>query len=411
MVNDWAQYATIGGIPIPTAPDLARMHSDRMRLLQEQLEGHGLDGIVLLGSSGVAYATGAQTPADDSGRAGLFRSVAIVVKGDTDPFLYSVAWDGAPERLPSDHLFGPLFPDLDDGIDAMRDVIHQHFKLGSRVGVDEQTHPMLRALGDFEWIDARPVMSACKLHKTPDEISAIRAAQFMSEAAMDATRVMLRPGIRQTDLTATYLRNVTECEGTSLALDPIWQVMEPTRAANPWTTHGDLAYPTTSTDRILREGDIIWVDAGTTYYGLSSDFGRTWITSLHPTPTTRQAAQFEQWCAVVNAARSLAKPGVTGLELCRAGIAANDGVKPWLEHFYLAHGIGTDSAEMPLIGTDLGEQFDEKLVLEPGMILVFEPVIWDEGHGGYRAEDIVAITDDGWVPLSNNRYEPFGVTP
>jgi Xaa-Pro aminopeptidase len=66
---------------------------------------------------------------------------------------------------------------------------------------------------------------------------------------------------------------------------------------------------------------------------------------------------------------------------------------------------------MPLIGTDLGEQFDEKLVLEPGMILVFEPVIWDEGHGGYRAEDIVAITDDGWVPLSHNRYEPFGVTP
>jgi len=49
---------------------------------------------------------------------------------------------------------------------------------------------------------------------------------------------------------------------------------------------------------------------------------------------------------------------VSALELGRAAIAANDGVKPWMEHFYLAHGIGTDSAEMPLIGTDLGEAFD-----------------------------------------------------
>jgi hypothetical protein len=41
-------------------------------------------------------------------------------------------------------------------------------------------------------------------------------------------------------------------------------------------------------------------------------------------------------------------------------------VCPWIPHFYLAHGVGTDSAEMPLIGTDLGEQFDERLIMKPG---------------------------------------------
>jgi hypothetical protein len=41
--------------------------------------------------------------------------------------------------------------------------------------------------------------------------------------------------------------------------------------------------------------------------------------------------------------------------------------------------------------------------------VVFEPVIWDEGAAGYRSEDIVAVTDDGWLPLSGTRYDPFEV--
>jgi hypothetical protein len=41
------------------------------------------------------------------------------------------------------------------------------------------------------------------------------------------------------------------------------------------------------------------------------------------------------------------------------------------------------------------------------MILVLEPVIWEDGYGGYRAEDIYAVTDDGWVSLSDFPYDPF----
>ena len=62
---------------------------------------------------------------------------------------------------------------------------------------------------------------------------------------------------------------------------------------------------------------------------------------------------------------------------------------------------------MPLIGTDLGEEFDEQQVLAPGMILVLEPVIWEDGYGGYRAEDIYTVTDDGWASLSDFPYDPF----
>jgi Xaa-Pro aminopeptidase len=384
------------------------MRRERFGRLQAQLEAQGVDGLVLLGSSSVAYATGAAAPAQDGDRAALFRSVAVVVKGDSAPHLYTLFADGVPADLPADHLHGPLFPDLDDGIETFAKALADHFRPGARVGVDDQTHAMLRGLPRFEWVDASDVVGAAKITKTPDELACIRNAQRLNELAMTDALAALRPGVRQIDLSAVFLRRVFELGASANGIDPIWQVMAPTREQGPWTLHGDLAYPTVTTDRFLREGDVIWVDSGITADGYASDYGRTWTTGADP--NAKQQEHFRRWRAVVDAALEVLKPGVSALELGRAAIAANDGVRPWIDHFYLAHGVGVESAEMPLIGTDLGEKFDERLTMQPGMVLVLEPVIWEDGYAGYRAEDIVAVTDTGWVKLSGSTYEPYGRT-
>jgi Xaa-Pro dipeptidase len=384
------------------------MRRERFERLQRQLEAQGVDGLVLLGSSSVAYATGAAVPAQDGDRAALFRPVTVVVKGDPAPHLYTPFADGVPDELPGDHVHGPLFPDLDDGIDAFAKELTEHFDSGARVGVDDQTHAMLRGLPSFEWVDASDVVGPAKLTKTPDEVACIRNAQRLNELAMTDALAALRPGVRQIDLSAVFLRRVFELGASANGIDPIWQVMAPTRELGPWTLHGDLAYPTVTTDRFLREGDVIWVDSGIAWEGYASDYGRTWTTGS--APNAKQQEHFRRWRIVVDAALDVLKPGVTALELGKAAIDANDGARPWIEHFYLAHGVGTESAEMPLIGTDLGAGFDERLIMQPGMVLVLEPVIWEEGHAGYRSEDIVAVTDTGWVKLSGSTYEPYGVT-
>jgi Xaa-Pro aminopeptidase len=409
MIEDWSAGATIGGRPIPALPDMARLRAERFANIQDQLEAQGIDGLVLLGSAGVAHSTGADAPGEDAGKAGLFRAVSVVLRGESCAHLYTPFGDGVPPEFPADHVHRPLFPDLDDGISELSDALSGYFPAGARLGVDEQTHPMLRALDRFEWSDSGAVLGAAKIIKTPDEVAAIREAQRITEQAMETAREALRPGLRQTELSGIFLRRIFELGATANAIDPIWQVMTATRGEGPWTTHGDLAYPISTTDQILREGDVIWVDAGICHRGYASDFGRTWVTSSHLHLTARQTSHFERWRAVVAAARDILKPGVSALELGRAAIAANDGKKPWMEHFYLAHGIGTDSAEMPLVGTDLGEDFDGSLIMAPGMVLVFEPVIWDEGYAGYRSEDIVAVTDTGSVQLSGLRYDPFEV--
>ena len=104
----------------------------------------------------------------------------------------------------------------------------------------------------------------------------------------------------------------------------------------------------------------------------------------------------------------MTKAGATCGDLARAAIAANGGRKPWLPHFYLGHGIGTNAAEMPMIGTDLGQEFDDNFVFPAGMVLVLEPVVFEDGTGAYRSEEIVVITEDGYAPLTDYPYEPYG---
>jgi Xaa-Pro aminopeptidase len=131
-----------------------------------------------------------------------------------------------------------------------------------------------------------------------------------------------------------------------------------------------------------------------------SDFGCTWVVGGEPSAGDR--ALRARWQAIVDAVLGVCRPGATAAALVAAARAAH-GVNrppPWPAPLYLAHGIGVGGVEPPFVGTDLGPAADEATVLEPGMVLVLEPYVWEDGLGGYRAETMIAVTDDGWTPLS-----------
>lgn len=397
--------STVAGIPVPESPDLTRMRRDRIARLRDGMARSGVDALLLLGTNHVSYATGALAPGADGSRSLIARPVALVTAEGAH--LYTPYPDGVPEDFPAGAVHDPVFPDVDDGAALLASALAEHVPPGSRVACDELTHPLRAHMTGWETKSAAPVLAGAKLCKTVDELASIRHAQSLNEEAMRDIVPLVRPGVRQSELSARFLRRIHELGASSNGIDPIWQAMPTALSEGPWTTHGEVAFPTASTDRFLREGEVIWVDSGIGWQGYASDFGRTWIVSDEPRPTARQQAQFDRWSDVVSAVLERIKPGATGLELCRAAIDANGGTRPWVEHFYLAHGVGTDSAEMPLIGTDLGEAFDEQMVLAPGMVLVLEPIIWDDGAAGYRSEDIYAVTDDGWTKLSDFPFDPY----
>ena len=177
-------------------------------------------------------------------------------------------------------------------------------------------------------------------------------------------------------------------------------------ADGPFTNTGDVVFPLVTTTARSSAATSIFVDNGINYEGYMSDYGHTWIVGEEADATKR--SQCARYRAVIDAVIDAMRPGATALDLTRVAKGVEAGKRtPWLKHFYLAHGTGTESAEPPFVGTDLGDAFDETVVLMPGNVLVLEPVIWDDGQSGFRAEDIVTVTDDGAEVISNLTYDEY----
>lgn len=392
--------------------DVERMHRERYAKLTGLMGSHGIDGLVLFGTANVQYAVGANAMTADASHCNAEPLFTVLPADGSPPHVFTAYPEGVPAEIPSDHIHPTIYTDFEEGV----------HRLGSVIGELVGTAPCKVAFDQFsgavhEWlpgllpkmeiVDAVEVMSAAKVCKTPDEIECIRRAQVLNETAMLDVYAAMQVGTRQTDLSAVFLKRMFELGGHSNVIDPIWQVMPLSIEAGPYTVNGDVAFPTCTTDQILRYGDLVMCDSGMTYEGYMSDFGRTWIVGVQ-TANSRQRGHFEEWRDVVNRVLEVVRPGNTGRDMTKAAGLCRSGRVPWLQHFYLAHGVGTETPEAPLIGSDLGPKFDESVVLAPGMVFLLEPVVWEDGYGGFRAEEAVVVTDSGYEVLTSGfPYDPF----
>ena len=414
----------LGTLPRPDGLDLRRMGAERLARLRAQMQAQGVDGAVLLHGPNVCYATGHVPAAVDASHANHQRAMAIVSASDGPARLHS--HDPATDAAAGSELGVPLWPELDDGAVALRSAIAEVLGdvTGLRVAVDAITGAMVRAgvLDGAELVDASRVVGAAQVIKTADELACIDQAQRWTERAMTGAQEACVPGASRAEVAGVFLAALRDGDpeqglayrngiaSTSDAyrngIDPIFQPMPVRRDGGPRTSTGHVAFPTGAGNSVFARGDLVWVDAGVGYHGYMSDFGRTWVVGR--SPTAAEQSLFYRWMAVVGASLAAVRSGATLGDIGRAARAVEAGETPWLPHFYLAHGVGLESAEMPMIGTDLGPAFDDGYVLAPGMVLVFEPVTWTDGVGGYRAEEVVAVTEDGWRLLGGgHHYEPF----
>lgn len=402
--------ATVAGsVEISDVVDRARLRRETGSRLRAAMTDRGVDALVLLGNDAVTYATGSSWRLGDAGLSHVERPVVVVLADDPCPHLFPPFRDGCEPELPADHVHGPLYLEFDEGVDHFAREFAGLVSANAVVGIDECTGAMRRAQQRLfparRPIDATQVVDAAKLIKTADELSCIRDACRITERAMTAVQQALAPGIRQMELSAHFLRRAFESGADASMVEPIWQVMPDSRSAGAWTTHGDLALPLLATGRELTAGDVLWTDVSLSHGGYCSAFGRTWIVGA--APTSRQQAQFDRWRGILSAMLEVTRAGATAGDLARAATAANGGKRPWLPHAYLGHGLGVNPVETPLIGTDLGAEFDENFALEPGMVLVLEPMVWEDGTGGFRSKDVVVITEEGFSSLTDYPYTPY----
>ena len=283
------------GLDLPTELDVPRMRRDRATRLRAAMADKGVDALLLLGNANVTYATGASWPLSDAGRANAERPVAVVLADDPLPHLFTpyLADAAAELDLDDDHLHGPTYLDVDEGVAAFATHLAELVPSGRTLAVDDVTGAMHRdrdlLFESWPPRSANEITGAARIVKTPDELACLRHGLWITEQAMAEVQAALVPGARQTDLTAILLHHVFELGAEANVLDPIWQVMPAHQADLPWTTHGDIACPLLSSERELVAGDVLWVDCGISYRGYHSDFGRTWVVGAQP--TARQQTQ------------------------------------------------------------------------------------------------------------------------
>jgi Xaa-Pro aminopeptidase len=366
--------------------DPAPLRADRLARLRAAMAEAGHDALVLTAASGVRYASGAAPPHGESSVEAA-RPFAAVVTPDAVAVL-GVEPACVPPGVPAHAL--PREPRCAAG--ALADLLGP----ARRVGVDRLpfalAEALARALPRAVLEPADRAVFVARRVKTAEEIALLREAQRLNEEAVADVLPAIVPGVREVELSARFLAAMARRGVTACHVEPIWCVV-PRRASDaPWAFPGSLPYRELASERVLAAGDQVMVDTGMLHAGYMSDFGCTWTCGGEPSASDR--ALRARWEEIVAAVVAECRPGTTAAALHRAALAASGPGRtaPWPVPLYLAHGIGIGGVEPPFIGTDLGHAAEEAMMLAPGMVLVLEPYVWEEGAGGYRAEQMIAIT-------------------
>jgi Xaa-Pro aminopeptidase len=266
----------------------------------------------------------------------------------------------------------------------------------------------LRANGIQLEVD-RDLFDNRRRSKTETELRGIRNAQKACEAALDASRELLR--------SAQPNGTGLEVDGSPLTCERLKRVIEDVFAdhevegSDMIVSHG--AQTAVGHDQgsgqiapnELVVFDLFPRDKAT---GCYADMTRTYVVG-------EPSNEVREWHRLVKEALDVStrdiKPGANGRRLYEkvCGIFEDAGYKTQLnkepgevllDGFFhgLGHGVGLEVHELPglsRIGHDL----------IPGDVVTVEPGLYRSGFGGLRLEDLVLVTDDGHEVITNYPYD------
>ncbi|MBU4438733.1 MAG: aminopeptidase P N-terminal domain-containing protein, partial [Acetobacterium sp.] len=234
--------------------------------------------------------------------------------------------------------------------------------------------------------DLHSILANMRLIKTPEEVSAIRKANLVTKAGLEAMKPLIKPGVYEYEL-AAFFEYFTKKSGTEgLAFETIVA-----SGQNATVLHY------VSNQCSLKSGDLVLFDLGARVEGYCGDISRT-------LPVTGEMTlQQEKLYKIVESVQQEMfleyKPGVMMKELqnktkelflekCSSAgfIPENNDITEFYYHG-IGHSLGLDTHDVRPEGD---------LILAPGMVMTVEPGLYLEKLGiGIRIEDDVVITDHG----------------
>ncbi len=228
-----------------------------------------------------------------------------------------------------------------------------------------------------------------RMIKTPKELEIIKEAVKIGANAFDEFAKVIEVGIDEFELSFRFKEKLTNRGRRPLSFEPIVAINE--NAAKP---HAEVS------EKILKKGDLLLLDAGIKHKRYCSDRTRTIYIGENISMNKNQKFPKEiqkVYDVVLKAQEEAIKAIKVGIKACELDKIARDiiekaGYGKYFVHS-LGHGVGLDIHEWPFINSK------NEIELKEGMVFTIEPGIYIPGRFGIRIEDMVAINYNGEVEI------------
>jgi Xaa-Pro aminopeptidase len=384
--------------------DFPALRTKRLAGVRTALAGAGVDGLVLWKNENVRYLTslraqiiaGKSTSLNGVFVTGREDPVLLASGGEVDKAEFGMPWLAAIHAVPIMEQ-----PELVDAFVAatLRPLIADAGLAAGRIGIDQANISFVRAverhLPDVEIVDGDAVMQAARLVKHDEEIAIIEEACAIGDSVTQRALDETKAGRREQDVAGDALQTLYYLGG------------EMAHVITPFVATGEHMSPPhrICSDKIMRNGDLCFIDIGAMWNGYFADIGRTTIIG---TPNVQQKKVYTAVYEGLMAGIAQMRPGNTNQDVADAIVekVGSHGLEDRLFSLFIGHGIGMGANEPPYIGETLpGAGVFE---LQENMVFAVEPLVWVPdvpGGGGVRIEDMVLVEADGPRILSRVEYE------
>ena len=384
--------------------DFPGLRAKRVQRVRDELAATGVDALLVWKNENVRYLTSLRAQLLAGKESSL--NGALITR-DAGPILFCSSGELDKARGGMPWLAGihpvPIMeqPELTAAFasSTLTPVLAELGLSGGTLGLDHASFSLIEAirreLTRFELVDGDAVMQAARRIKLPEEIAVIEEACAIGDAVAKRAIDASREGRRETEIAGDAMQTLYHLGG------------EMAHVLTPYVASGEHMAPPhrITTDKVVRNGDLVFADIGAMWNGYFADIGRTTVVGK---PRMEQKRVYTAVHESLMAGIAVMRPGRTTGDVAdaiRAKVAEHD-LAEHLFSLFIGHGIGIGSNEPPYIGESLPGATSAPL--EPGMVFAVEPLVWIAGvpgGAGVRIEDMVLVTDGGPRVLSRVEYE------
>lgn len=367
----------------------------RVAAAREAMARRGLDALLLASGPNLSYFSG--YPATERTAVRPFYlmlprtgDLTMVVHSGRELEARRFSWVGdirVYERfgVPPLEILTPLLADRSHSRAVIGMELGGELRLGLSVTDFEQIRD---AIAPARVVDASPAIWDVRLRKNPAEVEAIRAACAHTAAAYERVFAALAPGVAESAVRAHMLAELAQLSADG------WAVITSGRGNYDFATGP-------GTPRMIEPSDMVWLDAGCSISGFSSDFSRAAVIGA---PSPEQIEAQHAICEITRAAVTLVTPGRPVSEIAAycddaiagLGIPITSSVSGLAGR--VGHGLGLSTTEPPSLA------LNDPTVLQPGMVITIEPGFATE-FGIFHVEQNIAVTDTGSDVLTTAPWE------